>query len=191
MKILILFLILVSSHAYSAAYIGGSYGLTTFSSDPLEKYHVTPKGNSYGGFFGIGRDFVGIEGFYQNITTSGKIKHDGDKYDISTNATALGAALRFSFEMFYLRLGLAQYKLDQSVDISDDQTRRTAEQVYEIQNGSKNGMLYGVGIHKKMGSARLFVDYSRYQITGVGAYDNISVGIAFAIPDRVFNVGRN
>jgi len=191
MKILILLTFLFSSQVFGAAYIGGSYGMTTFGSAPLEKYHVTPKGNSYGGFFGIGRDFVGLEGFYQNLSTSSKIKHDGGKYDIATNATALGAALRFSFEMFYLRLGLAQYKLDQSVDISDAAIRRTAEQVYEIQNGSKNGMLYGVGIHKKMRSARVFLDYSRYQITGVGAYDNISVGIAFAIPDRFFDVGKN
>lgn len=191
MKILILLLAFISTNAFAAAYIGGSYGLSTYNSDPLEKYHVTPKGNSYGGFFGIGRDFVGIEGFYQNLATSGKIKHDGEKYGITTNATAIGAALRFSFEMFYLRLGLAQYKLDQSVDIADENIRRTAEEVYEIQNGSKNGMLYGVGIHKKMGSSRLFVDYSRYQITGVGSYDTISAGIAFAIPDRFFDVGRN
>lgn len=191
MKILVAILFLISSQVYAAAYIGGSYGLTTFGSDATEEYNVTPKGSSYGGFFGIGRDFVGIEGFYQSIATSGKIKHDGEKYDLTKNATAMGAALRFSFEMFYLRLGFAQYKLDQSVDISDETTRRAAEEVYDIQNETKNGVLYGIGVHKKVKSARIFLDYSRYQITGIGAYDNISVGIAFAIPDRFFNVGRN
>lgn len=191
MKALIIFLSLMTTQVFAAAYIGGSYGLASYSSDALDKYNVVPKGNSFGGFFGIGRDFVGLEGFYQSLNTSGKIKHDGEKYDLTSNAAAMGAALRFSFEMFYLRLGLARYKLDQSVDIDDETTRRAAEQVYDIQTGSKNGMMYGLGLHKKWGSSRLFIDYSRYQITSMGTYDTFSAGIAFAIPDRFFNVGRN
>lgn len=192
MKVLIfLFLLISTSQSFAAAYIGGSYGLTTFTSDALDEYNVTPKGSTYGGFLGIGRDFVGIEGFYQTLSTTGKVKHDGEKYDITENATALGAALRFSFELFYLRLGVAQYKLDQSLEIDDETILRAAEEVYDIQTGSKNGLLFGVGFHKKVKSARVFIDYSRYQITGVGAYDSISAGIAFAIPDRFFNAGRN
>lgn len=190
MKIIFV-LLLFSSSVFSSTYMGLSYGLQTYGSEALDKYKVTPKGMSYGGFIGIGRDFVGLEGFYQNLETKGKVKHDGEKYDINANAQAYGAALRFSFEMFYLRLGVAQYKLDQSLKIDDDSTRRAAEKVYDIQNGSKNGMLYGVGLHRKIGGIKVFLDYSRYQITGVGAYDTISGGFAFVIPDRFFDVGKN
>lgn len=191
MKNLIILLILISSNAFGAAYLGLNYGMQSYNSSAMDKYKVHPKGNSYGAFFGMGRDFVGLEAFYQNFETKGKIKHDGGNYDLEANAKAFGAALRFSFEMFYMRLGLAQYNLSQAVKIDDATTRRTAEEVYDIQNGSKNGMMYGVGLHKKMGSARIFLDYTRYQITQVGSYDTISAGIAFAIPDRFFDVGRN
>lgn len=191
MKILIFILFIISSALHASTYMGGSYGLQTYGSEALDKYKVTPKGYSYGGFIGLGRDFVGLEGFYQNFSTKSKVKHDGENYDLNANAAAFGAALRFSFEMFYLRLGVAQYKMDQSLKIEDDSIRRAAEKVYDIQTGSKNGMLYGVGLHKGLGGVKVFLDYSRYQITGVGAYDTISAGFAFVIPDRFFNVGKN
>lgn len=192
-RILGLILLFISVESFAGAYIGGSYGYGMLSSEPLEEYKVTPKGFNYGGFFGIGRDFVGLEVFYQDLKSAGKIKHEGGNYDLNANAKALGAALRFSFEVMYLRLGFARYTLDQSVDIEDESTRETAEAVYEIQeNESKNGVLFGIGLHRKLGnSVRAFVDYSRYQITGIGHYDTFSVGFAFSIPDRYLNVGRH
>lgn len=191
MKKTILLLMLICSNAFGATYLGFNYGLDNYNSTATDKYKVNPKGNTYGAFFGMGRDFVGLEAFYQNLETKGKIKHDGGNYDLEANAKAFGAALRFSFEMFYLRLGLAQYNLNQSVKIDDPAIRRTAEKVYDIQNGSKNGMMYGVGLHHKLGSVRVFLDYTRYQITQVGSYDTIAAGLAFAIPDRIFDVGKN
>jgi hypothetical protein len=94
---------------------------------------------------------------------------------------AMGAALRFSFEFFYLRLGMARYNLDQSIDIEDANSRNAAEDIYNIQeeDTKKNGVLYGAGLHFKISKIRLFVDYSRYQINSIGHYDTVSGGISF------------
>ncbi len=96
-----LVLLLLSANSFSAAYFGGNYGYDFYSAKPLEKYKVAPKGPTYGAFLGFGREFVGLEVFYQALTSEGKIKHDGGSYKIQENATALGAALRFSFEILY------------------------------------------------------------------------------------------
>lgn len=190
-KLFCLIIIFFSLNASASLYMGGSYGYGVFGSEALEEYKVSPKGFNYGGFIGIGRDFVGLEGFYHQLDTTAKIKHDGANYDINTNATAMGAALRFSFQVFYLRLGLAKFDLDQSLDIDDDSTRQAAEEVYDIQEGSKNGVVFGLGFHRKLGNTiRGFVDFTRYQITGVGHYDTISAGVSFSIPDRFLSAGR-
>ena len=65
------------------------------------------------------------------LTGAGKVKHDGTEYDITTNANVLGAA---------------QYKVKQSLEIPDATTLRAANNVYEIQNTTRNGMLFGIGI---------------------------------------------
>lgn len=180
-----------SLSAPAAVYMGGSYGYGNFSSEALSEYKVTPKGLNYGGFVGVGKDFVGLEGFYHSFAATGKVKHDGGNYDINTNASALGAALRFSFQVFYLRLGLARFELDQSLDIEDDSTRQAAEAVYDTQEGAKSGVLYGAGFHTKLGNTfRGFVDFTRYQITGVGYYHTYSLGISFNIPERFIGFGK-
>jgi hypothetical protein len=193
MKIIIaLFFILCSPTLLANAYIGGSYGYSAFSSDQTKQYHLSQKGPTYGGFFGVGKEFVGLEGYYQNLETTGKIKHDGGSYDYTTNSSALGAALRFSFNFFYARLGFGRYKLKQKLDIDDDSIRHAAEEIYHVQNGvNKSGVLIGLGLHRKLGqSVVTFIDFSRHQIAGVGHYDSISAGISFILPDRLFGFDK-
>lgn len=188
-----LILFVLSFHASAIVYVGGSYGYGNFSSDPVEEYKNTLKGFNYGGFLGIGKDFVGLEGFYHRLNSIGEIRHDGGTYDMTSNATAIGAALRFSFQFFFVRMGVASYKLDQSLDIDNQTTRAAAEEIYEIHDGeTKSGVLFGAGLHTKLGSRfRGFVDFSRYQITGIGYYHTYSAGISFLIPEKFFSAGRH
>lgn len=192
MKAFVCFLILISSFSLSAGtYLGFSGGYQAFSSPSVEKYKVAMKGPTFGGFIGVGKDFVGFEGFYQDLSSSGSIKHDGQTYTFDNKIQSYGAALRFSFSSIYLRLGYAQYKLDQSLGIPDESIRTPAEAVYDIQKDtSKSGVLYSVGYHGGLGrSARYFIDYTRYQITGIGHVNAVSVGISFKISDRFFSAG--
>ena len=191
MKTLIIALtILVSaSGAWASAYFGGSYGYSQFGSEETKNYKLKQLGPSYGGFFGLGKEFVGLEGFYQIFNTAGKIKHDGGSYDYSTNATGMGAALRFSFNAFYARLGFGRYKLQQKVDIENSAALNAANKIYNVQDEvSKNGVLFSLGVHRRFNSFVTFIDYSRHQITGAGNYDVISVGISFNLPERLFGV---
>lgn len=192
MRYLFILITLFSSSAFSATYFGANVGYNMFSTDTLDEYKVNPKGMGYGAFLGIGRDFVGLELFYQDLKSEGTIKHDGGTYDITENAKAMGAALRFSFEVIYLRLGLARYTLDQSLAIDDESVRESAEALYDIQEEGtiKNGALFGIGAHRKFKSIRTFIDYTRYQITGIGHYDTFSVGISFALSDNLFKAGK-
>ncbi len=192
-KYFILFIlsIIVSGNVLAGAYIGGNYGYSSFGSEEVDEYKLSQKGPAYGGFLGIGKDFVGLEGFYQKFTTSGKIKHDGGSHDYVTNATAIGAALRFSFNVFYARLGFGRYKLEQEIDIEDKSSSLAANDIYNVQDGeSKNGVLFGLGAHKNFRSFVTFIDYSRHQITGAGNYDVISVGLSFNLPERLFGFGK-
>lgn len=190
-KFLILLILLIGPEASASAYLGAHYGYATYGSDAVDEYKLSQKGPGYGAFFGVGKDFVGLEGFYQNFTTSGKVKHDGGKHDFTTNASALGAALRFSFNVFYARLGFGQYNLDQKIDINDRSSQSAANEIYGVEKGKKNGVLLGVGLHRRLGSkAVTFIDYSRHQITGAGNYDALSVGISFILPDRLFGFGK-
>lgn len=189
--VLFFFLIVFSSASYSGGYFGGSYGYGSYSSDALDKYKVAPKGPTYGGFVGYGKDFVGLEFFYQLLTSEGKVKHDGSSYTIKENAAAMGAALRFSYDLFYFRFGLAQYTLDQSIDASDPLVSRTADAVYKIEekNSKQKGVILGLGLQTKLGPGRVFIDYTRYQVYSIGKYDTVSVGMTFTIPERWFGSG--
>lgn len=187
--ILIITLFILPTSVMGSAYFGGSYGYSTFSSEKVKELKLAQKGPAYGAFLGVGRDFVGLEGFYQHFTTGGKIKHDGGKHDYQTDATAMGAALRFSFAAFYARLGFGRYKLKQKIDIEDESSLNAANEIYEVQNDvSKNGVLFGVGAHKRFKSFVTFIDVSRHQVTGAGNYDVISVGISFNLPERLFGI---
>ena len=193
-KLILLFtLLILSSASYGAAYFGGSYGYSMFSSATLKEYQVSPKGSSYGGFVGYGKDLVGVEGFYQSFSTKGDIEHDGESQTLTTNANAMGLALRFSFELMYFRLGSARYVLNQSTDITDANSRAAADDIYDVQkNGTtKNGLMYGMGLHHKFSWIRVFFDFTRYQINAIGSYDTFSVGLSFPIPDKLFNIGKN
>ena len=188
---LFIILSLITSQAMAGAYFGASYGYSSFGSDETKEYKLNQKGPSYGAFLGIGKDFVGLEGFYQNFSTTGKLKHDGGSYDYTTNAMAMGAALRFSFNVFYARLGFGRYKLEQKIDIEDESSLSAANEIYNVQDGvSKNGVLFGLGAHKNFRSFVTFIDISRHQITGIGNYDVISAGISFNLPERLFGFGK-
>ena len=191
--LLVLFTLLFSSSSFAAAYMGLGYGYSKFTSAATKEYQVSPKGATYGAFVGYGKDLVGLEAFYQTFTAKGDIEHDGETQSLKTNASALGAALRFSFEIMYFRLGAARYTLDQSTDIENANSHAAADKIYEVQEKgtSKNGILYGMGLHHKFGWARLFIDFTRYQINTVGSYDTFSAGISFPIPDKLFQVGKN
>lgn len=195
MKYLLLTLsfLFFSLSSRAAGYLGANYGLGTFSNEPIEERKVQVKGSSYGAFLGYGRDFVGLEGFYQTFDMSGEIKHDGGTHKLIGSGTAMGAALRFSFDMLYFRLGAARYKLNQSVDIADEDSRRAAEQIYNVpeKDATRNGVLMGGGLHFKLRSIRAFVELSRYQISGMGHYDVIAGGLVLSLPDRMFNAGKN
>ncbi len=190
--LLCLLLLTFSSSVSAVVYVGGNYGIATYGAEPLDKYRVHPKGYGYGGFLGIGKDFVGLEGFYQSLPTKGEIKHDGGSHDITTNATAVGAALRFGFQSFYLRLGIASYDVRQSLSITDEASQEAATEIYEVQEKvRKNGVLFGGGLHGKLSeNFRYIIDYSRYQITGVGEYDTVSVGLSFNLPERFLSLGK-
>ncbi len=189
--LLLILLSLISGQALAGAYFGASYGYSSYGSEETDEYKLSQKGPSYGAFLGVGKDFVGLEGFYQKFTSTGKIKHDGGSYDYTTDATAMGAALRFSFNVFYARLGFGKYKLDQKIDIEDQSSLNAANDIYNVQNGtSKNGVLFGLGAHKSFGRMVTFIDYSRHQIAGVGNYDVISAGISFNLPESIFGFGK-
>lgn len=186
-----LLLFILSFPASAGTYLGLSGGYQAFSSPSVEKYKVAMKGPTFGGFIGVGKDFVGFEAFYQDLSSSGSIKHDGESYTFDNKIQAYGAALRFSFSSIYLRLGYGLYDLNQSLGISDESVRAPAEKVYGIESdASKTGALYGLGYHGSLGrSARFFIDYTRYQITGVGHVNAMAVGISFKISDRFFSAG--
>lgn len=187
----ILFIMAFTTGAGASAYFGGSYGYSSYSSDKVEELKLSQKGPSYGAFLGVGKEFVGLEGFFQNFTASGKVKHDGGKHDYVTDATAMGAALRFSFNTFYARLGFGRYKLKQKIEIEDASSSGAADEIYDVQDDvNKNGVLLGLGAHRRFKSFVTFIDYSRHQITGAGSYDVISVGISFNLPERIFGVSK-
>lgn len=187
--LIILFILAFSSATWASAYFGGSYGYSQFNSEQTKQYKLNQKGPSFGGFLGVGKEFVGLEGFYQSFTTTGKIKHDGGSYDFTTDAKVYGAALRFSFAAFYARLGFGRYKLQQKIDIEDTSSLSAANEIYNVQDDvSKNGVLFGLGAHRRFKRFVTFIDYSRHQITGAGSYDVISVGISFNLPERLFGV---
>lgn len=188
LPLFVFFLCLVPKSASANAYFGLNGSYSFFSSPEFRDLKVSSKGPGYGALIGVGKDFVGLEAFYQTLNSEGDIKHEGEKAKINMNAAAFGAALRFSFQSFFLRLGVAQYSLDQSVDIDNATNRRAAEDVYKIQNDSAMGVLFGIGVHGKFRIGRLYLDYTRHQISSVGNYDAISFGAVWLIPDRLFSI---
>jgi hypothetical protein len=184
-----IFLLVLSGPVLANTYIGGSFGYSDFNSPETDKYRVNMRGPSYGGFFGVGKDFLGFEALAQGLKSTGKLKHDGSEHDFSSDITAYGAAMRLSLTHLYFRLGLAHYRLRQEINIENAESRRAAEKVYGVVgSGSENGVLYGIGTHVALGkSVRGFVDFTRYQITSVGNVHSLSLGFAVVIPDNFFS----
>jgi len=176
------------SQASANTYFGLNGSWTGFTSSETDKYKLSPKGIGYGGILGVGKDFVGLEAFYQTFNAEGDIKHEGEKGKINMNAQAYGAALRFSFQSFFLRLGAGRYMLDQSIDLATTANRAAAEDIYNIQDSgtAKNGMLFGIGVHGKFAIGRMYLDYTRHQIASVGGYDTISLGLVWPFPESIF-----
>ncbi len=189
--LLTIFILLLSLRASASAYLGLQYGYSQYSSDITDKYKLNQKGANYGGFFGFGKEFIGLEGFFQSLNTTGKVKHDGESLDFNTNATAIGAALRLSFAFYYLRAGIGSYTLNQEVKANTAASQQTADKVYDVQDGvKKNGVLLGFGLHKRLGEFVTFIDYTRHQIAGGGNYDSFSAGVSFNIPEKIFDFGK-
>lgn len=187
---LLLSLFLFSGTAYANTYFGISGGYNFFSSPETKDYKVNAKGSGYGALVGVGKDFVGLEAFYHVLNAKGDIKHEGEKGELTMNANVIGAALRFSFQSFFLRLGTGRYSLDQKVDLATATNVAPAEDIYNVQNGSKMGVLFGIGVHQKFALGRFYLDYTRHQITSVGGYDSLSLGIVWPIPDKLFAIGK-
>lgn len=183
-------LLLLPAAAYGNAYFGISGGYNFFSSPETKDYKVNAKGSGYGALVGVGKDFVGLEAFYHVLNAEGDIKHEGEKGQLTMNASVIGAALRFSFQSFFLRLGTGRYSLDQKVDLATASNVSPAEDIYNVQNGSKMGVLFGIGVHQKFSLGRFYLDYSRHQITSVGGYDSLSLGIVWPISDKLFAIGK-
>lgn len=197
MKPFICFLLIVFSGAIQAStYFGLNGGYSFFSSDATSEYKINPKGPTFGGFIGVGKDFVGLEAFYQSLKTTSDIRHEGEKGEVIYGAQGYGAALRFSFQTFYLRLGLGRYTLKDEIKLETDTNIEPARDVYNINDGvSKMGVLYGVGIHHKFAIGRFFIDYTRHQITSVGAYNSVSAGFSWVLGDnffdKIFSLGKS
>ena len=192
MKLLIFIILFsITSVASASAYLGLNYGYGRYTSEATDKYKLNQKGPTYGGFFGFGKEFVGVEGFYQKLDTSGKIKHEGESYDLKSGASGVGAAFRLSFNAFYLRAGIGRYTMNQSVNASDATNRRAIEQLYDVQNDvSKNGFLFGLGLHKRIGGVVTFLDFTRHQVSSIGNYDTLSFGLSFNLPESFFDFAK-
>lgn len=187
-RVIILVMLTLPSAAMANSYFGINGSYSYFTSPELKDYKVSPKGIGYGAMVGVGKDFVGLEAFYQNFKTEGDVNHEGEKAKINMNATALGAALRFSFKSFFLRLGAGHYSLDQSIDLKNSANIPAANDVYNIhkKGNGKMGMLFGIGVHEKFRIGRLYLDYTLHQIPKVGNYNALSLGMVWALPDSLF-----
>lgn len=187
---LVILLPMLFSNSWANTYFGLRAGYGSYTSKELSEFKVNPKGVGYGAILGMGKDFVGLEGYYEKLTTKGDIKHEGEKGTLTSDATALGVAVRFSFQSFFLRLGTGQYTLDQSVELPTESNVTPASKAYGlVESGeSKNGVLLGLGVHRKLSIGRLCLDYTRHQISGGTSFDSLSLGLVWAIPDKLFSV---
>lgn len=151
--------------------------------------NVVPKGPVLGGFIGAYSRFVGLEGFYSNFNLKADIKHDGEEYVLKDKVSSLGLALRFSFDLIYIRGGLASFSIQESTNA----TGQEAEEIKEIyglfEDNRKSGVMFGGGLHWRMTKhSRVFIDYSRYQVSGYGNFNAVSVGLAFLIPSEMLSL---
>ena len=184
--LLILWPLFFSANSFANGYIGGNWGQNYYGSEVLSDRNVSTKGSTFGLLLGYKYQFMGTELFYQNLGSEGKIIHDGKDYLISEKATSLGAALRFHFDIIYIRLGLAKYNLNQSLNVTGADAKRSAEVIYKIQpsDSSHNGSVLGFGLYRKFWATTFLLDFSRYNVNGIGHYDSFSVGVLIPIPAK-------
>jgi len=137
---------------------------------------------------GYGQNYLGLEFIFQKISSIGQINHDGAKHEVSANTTVFGGAVRLSFEYLYMRGGIGSYQIEKNIDIDDEDSLASAQDIYNIRNDTEReaGFLYGAGIQKKFGGVWFFLDYTKYQINSQGSYNTFSGGLSFIIPDKVF-----
>lgn len=187
--IALLFFALYSSICYADLYVGGMYGLANVAANNYQDKNVAPQGPSFGGFIGANSKFVGLEGFYNSFNLKSDIKHDGNEYILKDKASALGMALRFSFEMFYLRGGVASISIKESTNTAGQEAEEIKKIYGLFEDNRKSGVMFGGGLHWRMSRrSRLFLDYSRYQVSGYGDFNAVSVGLAFMIPVEVLSL---
>jgi hypothetical protein len=168
--------------AYANMYFGGSYGMSSFTTDKFEELKVSGKGSSYGGFIGFRLKFVGVETFYQKLNSLSDIKHEGEEYQINNNSTAVGAAVRFNFQNFFLRAGYASHTITQNVFQDGDEIKDNAiNQIYDVDStGSRKdaGFMYGGGLHYSFTSFKIFADYTKYHLNEMsGNYQTFAAGV--------------
>lgn len=180
---LCLLLFIFSQAARADLYFGGQYGYGLGKTEDLSKNNVYPKGATYSGFIGAYSRFIGIEGIFSKLTLKSDIEHDSNDYALKDEVSVLGGALRFSFKHVYLRGGLASYKVSTTTDATG-QDENEINQIYNLRDDeTKSGVIFGGGLHWRMTkNSRIYLDYTQYQISGVGNYFTTSLGFAFVIP---------
>lgn len=172
-----------SELSLAKAYIGGGYGLCSYTSDITSKYQLKNSGKCPSFVLGYKSGPVSLEGFYQKFDSSGKVSHENIEYDLQENAKAYGVAGRLSFGIPYIRIGYASYKLDQSISLDgNEQNSAAMKKIYNIkESGTRDhGPLAGAGLQLTFGPVKTYIEYDYFSLQQSKAYyQSVSIGLLF------------
>ncbi len=186
LKFLTLLTLLYSPASFADFYFAANGGLNYYNSEITDRYRITSTGTTYGGILGLRVQFIGIETLVQKFSTEGKIKHSGADYKLTSDTTAIGAAVRFNFNLLYFRAGYAHYKVEQGILDTNGQTVNSSQMnsIYDINpsGDSCNGFVAGAGLQYRLGRrVRVFADFTRYNMPELDAhYNTVTAGLSIS-----------
>ncbi len=139
--------LMVPTCVYSQGYISAGYNYGQFSYAPMKDLNIGPKGGGPGFTLGVNHGVVSTELFYNKLSMSSDIIHDGSSNSINHNSTTAGFALNvFASKFFYFRFGYQFSQIRQSFTSVNTATDTVITEKYGILSDySGKGVLFGIG----------------------------------------------
>ncbi len=162
-------------------YLAGTGNYSIFNSTETDRYKIGSAGKGFGVHFGTRGGALGLEGFYKQLRTEGKMIHDSTDYTLHTDTRTYGAAFTAYISSFHIKLGYATHMFDQSVVDTSGATVQspTITRIYGLHSGiTTSGLMFGAGADLEYATLGFFIDYNRYQMTSIDAsFQVIEAGI--------------
>lgn len=185
-KLIISFLFLFSTSAFSQWYFGPGIGYSRYINPTLKSKDAVSSGSRLGGIVGYKYLLLAFESFYNRAKTkTDPLNFEDQKYVYHADIASYGALMKYFMGLAHVRFGYSFHKFKTSISQSpsgaavDDQRVKTEFGVSDI---NYHGPLFGIGLDFPLGPIAPYGVITSYQLNNTEAdIMEIEIGLKISL----------